>query len=47
MLGLHQGDFVDKWDEVKDCTVVYLNNTGTWFKAKAVSLCAAAPTDDY
>lgn len=32
-----QGDFVDKWDMVKDCTVIYLNNTGTWFKAKAVS----------
>lgn len=32
-----KGNFVDKWNEVKDATVIYFNNTGTWFKAKAVS----------
>ncbi|CAM9935033.1 unnamed protein product, partial [Ectocarpus fasciculatus] len=30
---LIEGDFVDKWDEIKDCTVIYFNNERGWFKA--------------
>ncbi|CAM9797130.1 unnamed protein product [Ectocarpus sp. 6 AP-2014] len=30
---LIEGDFVDKWDEIKDCTVIYFNNKRGWFKA--------------
>ncbi|CAN0014018.1 unnamed protein product [Scytosiphon promiscuus] len=28
------GDFVHKWDMLKDCTVIYLNNENRWFKAR-------------
>ncbi|CAM9090433.1 unnamed protein product [Ascophyllum nodosum] len=35
---LIQGDFVEKWDQVKDSTVIYLNNSGAWFKAEAQCL---------
>lgn len=28
-----KGDFVHKWDELKECTVIYLNNERGWFKA--------------
>jgi len=27
-----KGNFVDHWDEIKDCTVIYLNNENGWFK---------------
>lgn len=29
---LLEGNFVDMWDAVKDCNVIYLNNYGRWFK---------------
>ena len=28
-----QGDFWDTWKQLTDCTVIFLNNAGPWFKA--------------
>lgn len=37
---MNQGDFVHKWDLLKDCTVIYLNNENRWFKAVSCLSCA-------
>eukprot|EP00903_Cladosiphon_okamuranus_P012253 g11491.t1 len=33
-VSLIEGDFLDKWDQLKGCTVIFLNNEGRWFKSK-------------